>query len=369
MIDGISNYYPPETQTFRVFILIILTKTLFFVILGRSIRSIGLESHNKRRSSHMSKNARKRLDKEPLPHKPINRRKFKAVVVLSLVLVIALAMSYGGYQYFSAKALATDLAERKAIFDGFLKQAKVIVERTGDPQAKAVYEYLRDNSVLVKPHSKGYVVLAQRKDPSTRKWVAIMPLTEEDVAAQMGTQLGDYWRELFSSHKFIANYLPKPNLIVIRDKMAATDVWKGLILLHEGNHALIMAMNPYDWHNSMMYCADEADTHIFQNSLIESLGGQPYKDFLKKRVAEMRTKVREEKMSPCHEFPRRADNYPELDNIFGPPLSQLERDLRGTHTWLQISFKLIDEDCEVPPKTKIGLMQSLYQQDGILPKE
>jgi hypothetical protein len=308
----------------------------------------------------MGKKSKKQPKAQLLP-----KKQPKALFLVPLLAIVAiLAVGFGGYRYVTAQVLVNDLAERKAVFTDFLKQAENVAKTTGDKQAKAVLEYLNYYAVIVKPQPEGVMFLEQGKSD---KWIGIMPMMEKDVVEQKETKIGEYLRNLFENCSFSANYLPDQNVIVLRDQMSCTDIWKGLVLLHEGNHALTMANAPYDWHDLKIFSAAEAETHIFENGLIEKLGGQPYADFLKKQIADIKANERERKTPPCEEFPTRTGNYPELDEIFGRPLSQFEDDLRGTHVWLDIVFRIIDEDCQTPPKTKAGLLRVMYEEDGILP--
>jgi hypothetical protein len=231
-----------------------------------------------------------------------------------------------------------------------------VAAKTGNRDARFIMDMLKANTVLALPEViAGRRAVRYLEDAKTdRPWFALITLP-------YGGMVPEAWRGPRDS--YAAMYNPDMRTLVVLDVPISPD-WKGIVLLHEGDHAAAMTYAPYDWRDDAEFCRAERDTHEFENDLVLALGGPAYLKLLNQEVARLRTNS--EKKAIGTSFPNRLKYYDDLDPIFGPARSDFEKALRATHVWLHACFVLLERDYKGDvQEQKAKLLYSGYVRSGI----
>lgn len=119
----------------------------------------------------------------------------------------------------------SDLEKRNDRVMDWLRCAKYVADKSDDPEAKEILDFLRQNAVVgtVKEGKKARYDYPERsKNP--KDYVAILVLDKDDP------------QELLEFNS-LGSYLRNTKMITLRG-INLPIVYRGLILLHEGSHAL-----------------------------------------------------------------------------------------------------------------------------------
>ncbi len=227
------------------------------------------------------------------------------------------------------------LQGRKDAKQKWMSAVRQVVEMTQDPEARAIYQFLSENSFLVEsfgPNSLKVLEGIEAEYP-----IALLILTKNDLEKDV------VLKERVERFTETATFSEDPPTIILYPiKMSA--IWRGITLLHEGSHALLLTRTPdHNPAHRQAYAREEVRVHEFENRLLTKLGGEAYKKFLEKEV--VRIKEIEDSQQLKHNqmiVVSRTDYNHELDNIFEKALTQQERDLRQTHVHIHAQFTLIE---------------------------
>lgn len=206
-----------------------------------------------------------------------------------------------------------------------------VVEKTKDPQAEKIFEMLRANNEVVLPNDTGFSFIG--KDIESEP-IRILPLLLSDKQYTF-----PLWQRFFQSD-IAAAFVSDERLVVIKEDAPTSPVFKGLILVHEGNHALRYLEHPYTERSNKAFSEEERDTHEFVARLMAMIGSTPYEQLLSSEVRRMTTTVKQ--TAEGMQFSPSGKYHEELDTIFGPALSDSEKYKREKLLWLDTVFHFID---------------------------
>lgn len=251
--------------------------------------------------------------------------------------------------------------ERRAVLNDWLKEADEIAKRTKDPVAAKIVQLIRDGAVIGRPNPKGVQFLEAPKSDST-PWMTVVPVMPNDDRTGK-------WENMVSYDYAAAQYLPDARAIVINPNIPTSPLFKGFILLHEGNHMGIDLFTPYDQSDHQLFCEDERNTHEFQNKLMSEIGGKAYQDILEQEINRLKSVNAQNGGTVGRNIPQRTLYHDSLDKVFGPALSEHEKDLRETHLWIHAYFTLIDRELpggyEAKEDSKAKFLFTLYSRKGM----
>ncbi len=249
-----------------------------------------------------------------------------------------------------------ELKRRMPLYKEWLMAAAEVADLSGDEEAKQTFYYMATGGMLAAPVEQGFVVI--RPSPEPEATVVLVPLIEED--AKILPNL------VHHSHAF-ALYLPEHRSIVLRTNVQATKVWKGIVFLHESAHAMAYGTKPYDHQDVKTFCEKERDVHTFQNRLVEKIGGKRYRVAVAEEIESQKAEAKKLGDVVGHVIYGRQQNYPIMDDIFGPPLSEVEADFRATQVWIHAAFTIIDETfpAEERENRKALFLKVLYAERGM----
>ncbi|MDP3976375.1 MAG: hypothetical protein Q8P95_05685 [bacterium] len=255
------------------------------------------------------------------------------------------------------------LEQYKAIRDQWMRNVELQLEGCNDQELRDVLSFLKDHHSLVKPVPQGSRILDVPKNPP---YFSLAFLTEN------GHFNGEFWSRFRKNTSAIAFFDPTNRLLVINDRVPMTDIWKAIVVTHESRHAQRYTLKPYDWEDEQTFCYAELDAHLIQNRLIAHAGGERYKVALEAAVQRMSDEMRKNGLIPGEGFifPDEVF-YGEIEEIFGPSLSETERHLRRTHCGFDVIFHLVEISNEVPKaykqKVRAIILRTIYKDEGLLP--
>lgn len=262
---------------------------------------------------------------------------------------------------FKATELVTE-QNRDTLRSLWITDAIAVADKSGDLQAIQVATFLKENNVLAKPEPQGVRFIEGAEN--NKLWFALVPLIVGDE--NLGPIVSRYTR---ADDPGFAHFLPDQRTMILKSHVKISPTWRGIITLHEANHALEFISVGYNWHDQKIFCEKERDTHNFQNRVTEKLGGENYRKLLKTLVEEIKTVHQKKGLDVGVGIWHRDHNYPELEIIFGTAESELERDFRETSVWIHVYFVIYEEHFGTTAEDQKALfLKTLYSQSGILSK-
>lgn len=280
------------------------------------------------------------------------------ITILYIVGIVFAVFGFGIGSVYSSEITVTYPEERKAAVNKWIDCGRRIAIQTFDHEAYEIIDFLSKRSIIVAPVIINGRSATQIITETKSKEFMILLWLKEDRRLSISFQ-----------RKFdqilIANYHPDNKALQIKNKNIS-DIWKGLIILHEGKHVKESIKTPYNWRDPMVYSQYERDAHIFQNRLAMIIGGEAYKVALEYEIARIESALKETK-----EFFGKivgVGNYNKmLDKAFGPAQSKDEIDIRQTATWIDAYFHVIDKRYGKEGKEiKALFLKRIYQQGGII---
>ena len=253
--------------------------------------------------------------------------------------------------------------DRSVLRSNWLAAARAVATKSANAQAQEVISFLEANNILVEPTVEGVKLLETSKD---KNWFGFQLLVQGDG------RISPVWEEMYTvaNASFVANFNADVRMLVVKSHIPTSETWKGIVLLHEGNHALQCIMRRYDFHDPQVFCDEERDTHEFQNRITEKIGGERYTSFVNALSVELEEKLRKKGYKPGEVVYRRDRHFSELDDIFGPSESALERDFRETSVWIHASFIMLERAFgDQAPSQKSLFLKTLYNKSGVLSKK
>jgi hypothetical protein len=248
--------------------------------------------------------------------------------------------------------------KRIEIVNEWMDLAGRVAARTGDAEALQVISFFQQNVIIGRPGESlpqdGAKVIGVQNATWTEKSFSIVPLISGDES------IAPVWKDHMEGAAG-ASFSPAGRVMVIKSHAQFSDLWKGMLLLHEGHHARSFLTKRYDYQDLHTYCEKERDTHAFQNRVISRLGGDPYYDVLAAEVAFIEEANRLEGSKPPAGWLPHGSGKHTLDSVFGPPLSLEEQSVRAAHFVIHAHFELIDRHNKVDPsEMKTAFMNCMY---------
>jgi hypothetical protein len=234
----------------------------------------------------------------------------------------------------------------------WLNDAQAIVDTTQNPVARDVLGFLRQSGVVTGVGNKGVQVVETPKQPGAP---FIFPIGEKDIAK------GGAAEKMAMDPSAAAFYYPQNNSLALLNYDKFSPNFRGLMALHEGKHAREFTSNPYNWEDQEIFARHELSTHLFENQLMLQLGGDKYKQFIDAYASEIISNTT--RTNGKASYPNRGEYRATLDEIFGPASSDLERNLRQTHVWMDAMIRSIDatsQNTQEADHRRMSFMKSLY---------
>lgn len=229
-----------------------------------------------------------------------------------------------------------EYARRAALRDAWVQALDALVDRTQDREAGDVLTFIRGAGVLAAPSGAGIRPLEQRPGLPALQ-VSIVPLVPRDQ------QEDPFWASKIGD-ELAAGFFQAPLHAIVLKPDAMSPAWRGIILAHEGYHAMAYTRAPFDWREKRRFYPHERDTRHFQHRLMLELGGPAYLRCLEREQLRLRGTTTPETIREMRgTIDGRNPVYdPELDVAFGPAASRAERESRSSAVWIHAFFILIE---------------------------
>lgn len=252
--------------------------------------------------------------------------------------------------------------DRFILRDTWFRETRDVAEKSGDGEAMEIVSFIEKNSTLSEPVPEGSRLLEAGNEAT---WFSYIPIVVGDDS------LGPVWKKYYSPMESggVAHFQPDVRGMVIKSHIKVTPLWHGIILLHEGRHAREFITRNYNWRDTETFCKEERDTHDFQNRVTLKMGGDRYRDLVSSLATNIESKLKEKGYAPGQAILSRSSHIPELEEIFTPALSTLEKEFRETSVWIHANFVLLERTFgENAPEKKALHMKTIYLKSGILPQ-
>lgn len=220
----------------------------------------------------------------------------------------------------------------------WLSAGNSIVNETDDEYAAKVMAYLRKNSVTAKldnpsAENPSFQLLEDDKDMPQP---LIMPVVTADDLKK-SPFLALTLKNPAAIAAFILFDKPNRSYLFLRHTEPISPKWEGIILLQWGSLARNLAGEAEKQNGKDVVIADEVvKMHDFKNRLMSKFGGKPYDKLLMAYVKFV--KIDKDNLA----FPNAPGYDKELDEIFGPALSDTERSSRQVQLTVHAIFKYIE---------------------------
>ena len=255
----------------------------------------------------------------------------KVLIVIAVVMSVVLSVS---------SAFADDTAEtveRKEVIRGWLAAGDMVARRTGNADALVIMQFLHEFSSLGIPISYEGASTIKLAEEAKDIPLLLVPLLDRDRS------LGGAWQETFGNKHTAATYnsTPQPH-IILKESNQFSPVWQGMVLIHEGNHALAFAGHAFEGIEDPGVIRTFAELYAYdlEITLVQQIGGQVYEELLKEEMRRLRPGYVQKKLITIPDYPLYVKR---LDQIFGPSNSDWERGVRGSIFWMNAIFRIIDE--------------------------
>ncbi len=257
--------------------------------------------------------------------------KYFYILIPLILLSLALLFSSGC----STVGLITFVPDqRQEVFHNTLKSLNDLVRQTGNEDSQKILSMFQKESVLITPTKDGF------RDPkiwNERETLKVVVLLPEDSRFPS-------WSQIVSDKKSYAYFFPRYNVIVLKRMDELSPVFQAITVDHEGWHAFhfqsdSIVARPL----SSEHLAIERDTYEHGASLLSSIGGEPYKMFMREEMKRIDAFVKNSVGG--NTLPALKNEYNEkLDKIFGVAQSDTEKRSRVSFIGISGIFQYIDEN-------------------------
>ncbi len=245
-------------------------------------------------------------------------------------------------QQSEASILEADLErrmhERQSIKKEWISAAEEVVNKTGDPEAREILDFLKLNTITVEILDEEHSRILEDTSKSEHL-IYLLIVTEEDKAKNSKVRSG-----ATDNINGIAIFTPSPALMITVYPTEVSPTWRGITLLHEGFHARSWVLKPHNMEDRREYALEEVHAHEFQNRITSKLGGKPYEELLEKEISRIAAKQEPiEAEQPKAIVLVKVYGYETgLDAIFGKQQSKFEEAFRQTSFFIHAEFTYID---------------------------
>lgn len=261
------------------------------------------------------------------------------------------------FSYGSVSAEVNSYVERTEVYEQWMTSAKKVA---GDDEgAKDVLDFITANAQKSMPiytdEGLGMRPLLNgvQKEAKSLLIICLMP-GDENTSPE--------WFET-TDNSFAAWFMgdDSMSIIVLRAQAQMSDIWKGLLFLHEGFHAMAHVKKFFAEEKDPLRhrVIEEYFAYAMEFNLLRKHGGKAYETLLDQEVVRIK---KTDKIGPEYGMYEK-----ELTHIFGVAVSQRETFLRETIFWLNAQFQKIADEV-TPEKVDDAIATFLLgcYQNGIL---
>jgi hypothetical protein len=215
--------------------------------------------------------------------------------------------------------------QRLQICETWIAHAKAVADKSGLSSAKAVFDFIASSFEPGVPTEDGlFARIESHHQPN--KYFFLVPLTREDLRVSVRCFEG----EPTYAAKTLACYCIKTEdtggRIYINTFWPATNLWQGILLLHEGAHAL-RDFTRSESQSPTQEAQEEIDVLNMEAAIVTQIAGQHFVDAVASEVERIHSSIKVSEDQNEFTFP--SVKYPNVfDELFGISLSNEEKVLR-----------------------------------------
>lgn len=263
-----------------------------------------------------------------------------------------------------AMAASSDLAQRKQIIKQELSEGDKIAKLTKNENALAIMKFLHESAFIGQPiyNKNGRAVKIVEVGGKKDYYLCIVPLIKKD------RNVSNEWKEAYDSN-LAAFHVPDPKQpqMVLKESSQLSRTWQGLVLIHEGSHALAFAANVFSDIEDPIErrTLDELFAYSLETELAEKLGGPEYSKLVQEEVKRLEQGYKKSKEIHLPDYLRYSAR---LDKIFGKSCSKLETGVRGSILWITAVFRVIEKSYASPDEQqqrKADFLWSAYKNGNM----
>ncbi len=222
-----------------------------------------------------------------------------------------------------------DAREHVVAAESWLNACERVAKQTNNEYASSLISTFVENAAVCKPAVQGFTPIQGPEVPS----IFIIPILSGEE------NLNETTKELTIVKSQGARFTENiPGRIYFDGTMEMSELWKGLILLHELNHADNYTGSKYPSDHSEHW-EEEVDVFMFEHQLLGIIGGDAYKTYANRQLGRL---LDEYKKSGQRIIPPITD-LDLLDTILVKSLSNDEVKARTSVVFMDIVFKMFDE--------------------------
>lgn len=286
------------------------------------------------------------------------------LVIISSVLYQTQKRKKQTKQFLEGSERLIQETERIKLREEWFQAGEKIIRITLVQKAYNILEFVKSHNVLSEPHPKGFRVIEEAKVHDGRSFFLI-PVMEAD------TEISYYWKRTLEiiPRKAIGIFKPEDRLLLLFKSDFFSEVFKGIILLHEGYHAEDYLSERYDWNDPNIFTYHEIGAHELQNKITLIKGGKEYEILLGKRIARLESFFYSKHYLTGDiilDFSDLSANIIVFNKVFGKSKSDIEDNFRMTSFVIHAYFIFAEKNFKDPREAKKNLMKSIYQEKGIL---
>lgn len=272
----------------------------------------------------------------------------KVLLAVVLIIIVSLAGMY------FAGVFKSNVEKRAADIDEWIKCAEEAEKATDGPlraRITNIIDYIHQSAIVVEPAEGTDLAMNDLTSvPNVKHPIAVVSIKESDA------DKSEAWRKLYYNNlSAFTLCLTDVPLLVLKGDIETSKLFKGIILIHEGSHALDYAngmMKSFSNFNSER-AESEYSAYKIGAEIMDNVGGKEYADLVNEKI-EM---IKKNGTKGCFSYDER------LEEIFGKSLSQKEKSIRMLLNLLNIVFKANDQIYgEDGRRVSIDFLFKLYKE-------
>lgn len=258
---------------------------------------------------------------------------------------------------FSEQEMSDEYYKRADMASEYILALTYVVEKTKNTEVRDILNMLKTHGVPVLATMTGVWVPTYINDKDSIRIVYLLP---SDKKYHM-------W-EKYLERESTAEFDSELRAIILKEYAPISTIFKGIILAHEGMHAMRFLSRDLDGGSNEKYCLEELYTHEFENHLLADLGGDSYRRFASTEADSIGASIKATDSGV--KFPAPKEYNRKLDEIFGPTLSETEKTQRMAQIWVASVLNFIDKYYTGDKKEmKTRFLCETYYNIGALTKE
>jgi hypothetical protein len=226
--------------------------------------------------------------------------------------------------------------QRKMILNYQIQSGNKFVGKVDDKDLSAILRHLKENLYVAVPVSSDALSIKILEQPKGKVFLGAVPLVEGDQ------HLSAAWKEAWEG-EFVALFIPSPEapVIILKNNIKMTEMWRSLELMHEGTHALAFTTEIFDDIDDpiMRRAVSEYYAYSYECALLKRIGGQKYRNLLAQEAQRIGKEYRE--TGKINSMDR--SHAKKLNSIHGKSLSKMEEEIRLTVFWIHSYFAVMEQ--------------------------